>query len=161
MRAKKSALELLDFTLLQAYYKFVHIENHGLDPDEVVKDYPIDIDFLVRTEDEQEFRIFLKIAVNDEEQLPGYSLLLEGVATFTFESEPEISKSEKASYLQTSGLSICINNLRNIISALTYNGPYSVYLLPAIDLNDLLDKKREMIQNSKPVKKKRRIAKNN
>src|SRR5690554_2942309 len=61
----------------------------------------------------------------------GYFLASTGVGFFDFSRTPDISEQEKRDFLQMSGISICINQLRGVIAALTANAPYGRYLLPS------------------------------
>jgi preprotein translocase subunit SecB len=40
-----------------------------------------------------------------------------------------------------------IGHIRSYISTLTANGPFGVYLLPAVNMNDLLKQKEEKKEN--------------
>lgn len=140
MIIKRSPLDLAEFVLIDQQYKF--IEAEGDVPDRSFFDqYDIDIDFSINTPDHLHFQIMVKIEVNPEQKLPGYFLASTGVGFFDFSRTPDISEQEKRDFLQMSGISICINQLRGVIAALTANAPYGRYLLPSIDVNDLLSQK--------------------
>ncbi|WMJ72152.1 preprotein translocase subunit SecB [Cytophagaceae bacterium ABcell3] len=115
--------------------------------------YNIDIDFALKSIDENLFQLFTKININDlEKPLPGYVLFIEGVCIFAFDKPEELSNKEKSNLLHISGLNICINSLRNNLTIATANGPLGKYTLPSIDVNKLLiDKQAE--QNTKKANK--------
>lgn len=150
MRAKKSPLILRDFLLLQQQFVFTSPDQNVI-PDEIMNEYEIDIDFTVKRDNEvakdtdDSFRLFVKIEVN-KEKLPGYRLFSEGVGIFHLSADSEISEEDKAS-LFFSSLSISINMLRSVMHQLTAFAPFGEYILPPIDVNELLKDKEAAIKN--------------
>jgi hypothetical protein len=71
-------------------------------------------------------------------------LSVEGVGFFELGIEV-LTLTDKISFLNFSALPICINNLRNYLSVLTSHAALGKYLLPSIDLNDLIDQKNSRI----------------
>ena len=145
MKANKSPLILKNFLLLNLDYQFKQPDsNLKKKVHDLVDDYNIDVDFTFRKLDQETFQLFTKIGVNDiEEPLPGYILFIEGVCIFSFAKPIDLSDQNKSSLLHYSGLNICINSLRNILSTTTSNGPFGRYILPSIDVSVLLDDKHK------------------
>jgi preprotein translocase subunit SecB len=145
MRAHKSPLILNNFFLLNLDYQFRQPDNKSkTNVLDLVDDYNIDIDFAFQNLDKETFQLFTKIGVNDiEEPLSGYILFIEGVCVFSFDKQIELSEQGKSNLLHFSGLNICINSLRNILSTITANGPFGRYTLPSIDVSILLDDKHK------------------
>lgn len=141
MIVKRSPLDLAEFALVNQQYKFTPPDEGEVDVGALVDQYEIDIDFSINTQDNIRFQVYVAIGVNKNGALPGYAISSEGIGFFDFSKAADISKKEKGEFLQFSGISICINQLRGIISSLTANGPFGKYLLPSIDVNDLLQKK--------------------
>ncbi|MEC3879338.1 hypothetical protein [Parapedobacter sp. 10938] len=144
MIAKRSPLDLAEFALLSQQYKFTPLDD-GVNVMALMDGYEIDIDFSISTRDDIQFQLYVSIGINKKGVLPGYTISLEGVGFFDFANAGDISKKEKGEFLQFSGISICINQLRGIIISLTSNGPLGKYLLPSIDVNDLLAEKLKTI----------------
>jgi preprotein translocase subunit SecB len=71
----------------------------------------------------------------------GYNIFAEGVGIFEFDKSDAITEAEIGNYLYFSGISICINGLRSIISNVTSHGPFGKFTLPSIDVNSLLIEK--------------------
>jgi len=70
--------------------------------------------------------------------MPRYSIFAKRVGVFEFEKSSSLSPAEKAHFLYYSGISICINALRSIVSGSTAHGPYGKYTIPSVDVNSLL-----------------------
>jgi preprotein translocase subunit SecB len=157
MIVKRSLLDLSEFVLIEQEFKFIQPENQT-EVEAVFDQYVIDIDFSINTPDEVHFQILVKISINPDQQLPGYCITSTGVGFFDFSRTPSINQQEKRDFLQFSGISICINQLRGIMAALTANAPFGKYLLPAIDVNDLLKQKVDSLKK-KDVKQSRKTKK--
>lgn len=152
MIAKKSPLILKNFFLLKHHYKFIDPSDTTTTV-EIVDQYSIDIDFAILKANDDLFQLFTKIDVNNiESPLPGYKLFCEGVCVFSFEKGVELTEEDKNSLLHISGISICINSLRNIMATITSNGPFGKYSLPTIDVNQLLSDKKEVIEKANQSK---------
>lgn len=155
MIAKRSSLDLAEFILINQQYQFTfppEEEESGA----IMADYIVDIDFSINSLDNQVFQLYVSIGVNREKLLSGYTIYSEGVGFFDFSKSPKLTIKEKRDFLQFSGISICINQLRSIIGSLTAHGPFGKYLLPAIDVNDLLAQKMKIFEkeNKSKVKNK-------
>ncbi|SEL91758.1 hypothetical protein SAMN05421740_11385 [Parapedobacter koreensis] len=138
-------MDLAEFALVNQQYKFTPPDEDKIDVGALVDQYEIDIDFSINTQDNIRFQVYVAIGVNKNGALPGYAISSEGVGFFDFSKAADISKKEKGEFLQFSGISICINQMRGIIATLTSNGPFGKYLLPSIDVNDLLSEKLKAI----------------
>ncbi|SMD43097.1 hypothetical protein SAMN00777080_1674 [Aquiflexum balticum DSM 16537] len=141
MKAKFSPLQLLDFKLLESHVEFVVPEEVELDVKELFQSYSVDIDFGLRNnEDEQEIQLFTIIQVNsgEDDTLSGYKIMVEGGGTFRIQNPEELEENLKNNLTQFSTLNMMINNLRNIIYQITNLGPMGGYLLPPIDITQLL-----------------------
>lgn len=146
MIAKKSPLILNNFFLLNHQYQFIQT-NEIPNILEITEQYPIEIDFVVQKVNEEFYQLFTKIGVNNAEKpLSGYKLFIEGACIFSFDKSANLSEIDKSNLLHLSGISICINSLRNIIATITTNGLFGKYTLPTIDVNQLLADKNEIIE---------------
>ena len=147
MKAYKSPLILNNFFLLNLEYQFRQPDSGTkTNVPDLIDNYNIDIDFAFHKLDKETFQLFTKIGVNNiEKPLFGYMLFLEGVCVFSFNQQIKLSEHDKSSLLHFSGLNICINSLRNILSTTTANGPFGRYTLPSIDVNLLLDDKHKQL----------------
>ena len=141
MKAKFSPLQLLDFKLLESHFEFLVPEESEIDIKEFFQSYSVDIDFGIRNNEEaQEIQLFTMIQVNsgEEDSLPGYKIMVEGGGTFRIQNSEELEENLKNNLTQFSTLNMMINNLRNIIYQITNLGPIGGYLLPPIDITQLL-----------------------
>lgn len=152
MKPKISPLILLDFAILNSSFKFIAPPDNT-DIRKLISEYLLDIDFAI-IQDSDNTRVFIKAAINQNDNtLSGYSIFAEGVAIFNISQTANLTEEDKKSLLQFSAVSISLNSLRGFISSLTANAPFGRYILPSIDVNDLLQQKIKTI--SKPAKKKK------
>jgi len=149
MKAKKSPLVLNSFLLLSHNYQFIQQEEIPSTV-EIMEQYPIEIDFVIKEVNDGFCQLFIKIEINNlDKPLPGYKLFIEGVCIFSFDKSVQVSDNDKSALLHISGISIGINSLRNILSTITSSGPFGKYTLPSIDVNQLLEDKRLSVENQK------------
>lgn len=152
MKAKFSPLQLLDFKLLESHYEFIVPEEDEVNVPDLFQSYPVDIDFGIgKTEVEGEIQLFTKVEVNftKKKPLPGYKLMVEGGGTFRIQDPENVEEGLRNNLSQFSTLNMMINNLRNIMYQITNLGPMGGYLLPPIDITQLLrDKARESEKES-------------
>ena len=111
----------------------------GNSKDIFIESYNIDIDFVAQDLKNEIIQLFVKIEVNlSEQKQSGYSIFSEGVGIFEFDKDLQLSDNDKFNFIYISGLSICINSLRAIITNVTSYAPFGKYSLPSIDINELL-----------------------
>lgn len=152
MIIKKSPLDLEDFVIVNNKFQFKP-KIDEMTAEDVFDKYVVDIDYMIRTDDELSFQIFVKMDINKSEEQSGYVIFVEGIGFFNFDET--VTNEEKLKFLNFSGLPICINNLRNFVSLLTTHASFGRYLLPAIDVNDLLLQKSKKVKSHKKVKVKK------
>jgi preprotein translocase subunit SecB len=150
MKAIQSPFSLKNFLLLKQIVEFVpEKEENDLEFNQYINAYNIDIDYMIKDVQKPVYNVFVKIQINmSEDKLPGYSIFAEGVGIFEIEENDVTSSQQISNYLHYSGLSICINSLRSVISNTTAHGPIGKYTLPSIDLNALITAKNEQNHSS-------------
>lgn len=158
MKALFSPLLLVDFLILKSHFDLIPSTTE-IDFRKTAAAYVVNIDFAITTEAARFHKVFMKIAVNQvDKPLPGYTLFAEGVGLFELTTgERKLSK-EDATNQHYSALSIVLNNLRGFLSDFSAYGPLGKYLLPSIDLNDLIHQKRMETKNKTTPKKKMKKA---
>lgn len=152
MKLVKSQLVLDEFFVINSNYKFIEPENEDINLKELMKDYEIDIDFNVRDVNDEDNRyiIFIKVSINqNENHLAGYSIFAEGVSFFSFENHKDLTEKEMSDLLWVSGVSMCINNIRNFVCSQSTYYPLGKYTLPSVDLTNLLNTKKELLNKKK------------
>lgn len=146
MIAQKSPLVLEAFFLVENRFKFVQpeddIENAQT---ELFNEYEIDLDFTVRPLSDKDepivtFNVFTKLGVNQKQSLSGYSALVEGIGVYHLPKEG-LTEKDIENLMNLSSLSIMINCLRGVLMDISSNAPFGRYILPSIDVNDLLRQK--------------------
>lgn len=154
MNSLRSPLILKDFAVLDSEFSFTATGDVVVkDIESLLDNYLIDIDFGMGDNEDGNTIFFAKISINRNEEskaiLPGYSIFVEGASIFMFDGNKNLSDEDKATLLNYSALSITINNLRGFISALTAFAPFGRYMLPAIDVNNLLEQKKASLEKEK------------
>ena len=76
-----------------------------------------------------------------DEPQPGYQILAEGISIFRLHNAKEMNNKTLTNLKNISALSIAINNLRNYITNMMAYGPFGKFILPAIDVNQLIKTK--------------------
>lgn len=140
----KSDLILVRWILIKGEYEFIG------DPEQSQTEtgYPIKMDYLIRNVENEHVFVRVKADINRENKLPGYILSAEGGAIINIQRAKENQTLENLQNLAIySGLNIAINHLRNSLEMMTFQSPIGPYILPAIDLKDLIDQKQNSIRN--------------
>lgn len=146
MIAKRSELILESFVVVDCNCSIVvpeeAIEFHPITDTE---NFPVDIDFRIEKEvDSERYRIIVSLEINNcTDKKNGYSITANGMGFFSFESNASLSESEKAQFLEMSGLSICVTNLRSFITNITAYYPWGSFTFHAVDIVALLKDKKE------------------
>lgn len=144
MTAKLSPLQLTDFQLLDLQYQFVNpVETDTVDINDLFSSYEIDVDFAIQPQDDANFTIFTKAGINQTGSKPGYKLFAEGVSTFRITDSAALPETTLQNLLVFSGVGIAMQQLRSRIADLTSFAPFGKYMLPTLDVDDLLTRKRE------------------
>ena len=145
--AKKSALELLDFSIIESQYKFVPPtdENSNVDIEDTFQKYDVYIDYAFRSQNEKRVGLQIRVLVNPEEDdddntLVGYRLLIEGAAIFKLKEEGR-SDEELRNLINFSSVNILVSTIRGYIANLTAYAPFGRYMLPTIDVPSLINEK--------------------
>lgn len=145
MIAKKSPLTYVQFYLLSSDYEFVDGEPDKYEniEAELFNQYEIEIDFVNNLKDDNDFNLYTRISVNyGKNKLPGHSLRIEG--TGLFELNKENLNPDVISNLSTlSALTMMISSIRGYIMNLTGYSPMGKFVLPSLDINDIIKQKNE------------------
>ena len=146
MRAKSSPLKLLVFHLVKNSFEFIVPKEDEIVPQILFESYPIDIDFAHQPlqNSTTHIQVFVEIKINNSKNKSGYALSVEGMGVFELD-EKNIEKGIAYNLRIFSSLNMMINNLRNIIAQQTAFAPMGIYLMPPIDIKDLLEKKRKKV----------------
>lgn len=156
MKFPKSDLEMLDFIILESHFKYLEPKEKLIDPNVLFNKYDFDIDFIARESDDLEY-VFIKIQINDlKKPVEGYIMFVEAVCTFKFNTTSKMTEKDKSKYLYGSGLSIAINNLRSYISNISSNYPLGRFTLPLVDVGELHNLKKSLMDKKEQDKKGRK-----
>lgn len=140
MKPQSSPLQILDFALTALEFKMIPPDSKQVDMIQYFRDYELDIDFTLSND--HFLNVYIKAEVNKDGKFPGYSMIVEAACIFKFDA----GDLEESIQLQLEGFStiyIALNSLRGLISNFTANAPFGRYILPSIDLNDLIEKKKQ------------------
>jgi preprotein translocase subunit SecB len=146
MIAKRSELILESFVIVDSNCSIVvpeePIEFHPITDTESL---PVEIDFRIEKEvDSERYRIIVSLEVNNcADKKNGYSITANGMGFFSFDPNANLNETEKAQFLEMSGLSICITNLRSFVTNLTAYYPWGSFTFHAVDVVAMLKDKKE------------------
>jgi preprotein translocase subunit SecB len=146
MIAQRSDLILERFVVVESHLSMIISEDiTDLKPDNIQNSYPVDIDFSLEQDNYVDlYRIVTAIEINNcENKKPGYSIAVTGMGFFKFSPDTKLNEEQKVQMLQTSGLSICITNLRSYIANQTSYLPWGSYSFYAVDVQALLKEKQK------------------
>ncbi len=153
MKATPSPLQLTDFQLLNLQYRFVNpTDTNEIDTDELFGRYGIDVDFAIRRQDDTNVTIFTKAAVNHDAAQPGYVLFAEGISSFQLTDPSALPEAKRQNLVVFSGVGIAMQQLRSRIADLTSFAPFGKYMLPTLDMDDLLKQKQEKNEKARKPK---------
>jgi preprotein translocase subunit SecB len=159
MKAEASPLHIIDFAVTQLDFNLVVSPNLDEDLRRYFKQYAVDVDFGLSKD--EFLRVFIKAEVNySENKLPGYSLAAEAACIFEFDKGSNLPAAIKNNLEGFSTVYIALNSLRGLISNFTANAPFGRYILPSIDLNDLIEKKKQQLLSEDKRPKRTLVAKN-
>lgn len=150
MITKRSDLILDNFIIVESQLLFIiQNEQSEISTLELLNSYPVDIDFSLEQDNNEEFyRIVVTAKINFcDSKEPGYSIFVTGMGFFKFLQETILNEKQKIHMLQTSGLSICITNLRSFIANQTSYFPWGSFSFHAVDIQHLLEEKQKTIEN--------------
>jgi len=149
MKVELSPLKFKSFYVTEISYEFnLEAEDGELELDELP--YDIDIDYLPGNSSDSIFAVYIKLQVNNgKSKLPGHSFFINAGGLFEIDPDLEFPESALKNLRNLSPLTMLISSLRGFIKQLSSNSPQGGYLLPSIDIFDLIEKKGK--------KKKRRV----
>ena len=156
MIAKKSILKLEGFSIIKSICESHPFIDFPENMSDYMQNYQIDLEFDILTvkneseEIEETHLVSVKIEINKEKK-SGYYILVEGTGIYSLPKNIGLSEENKANLL-LSGVNMCITNLRGYISNITSSFPYGQYFFPAIDMNDLIEQKRNSKINQEDIK---------
>ncbi|MBX9782776.1 MAG: hypothetical protein K2X48_05695 [Chitinophagaceae bacterium] len=149
MKPKSSPLNIIDYALLN--FEFGFIEPKGTEKTDIrsaFENYELDIDFAIHGN--EVLQVFIKASINKgAKKLPGYSIFAEVACAFEFNKNFDIEEKAKQDIGGFSTIYIALNALRGLISQITANAPFGRYMLPSIDLNDLIAQKKQIVTKQK------------
>ncbi len=138
MKVKKSILTLREFWIVESNL----VSVLPVKENQLFQDIDLDIDFDI-LEGEDNFKLILRIEGNQgKKKKIGYSFTIvsEGVFNFT----KKIEEKETNSLLLFSAVPMMIANVRGYLANITAYAPFGKYLLPSIDMKDLIENKQKI-----------------
>lgn len=137
MKIKKSILTLTEFWIVESNL----VSILPLNEKQLYQEISLDIDFDILEADEY-FKLVLKIEGNKaKKKKVGYSFTIvsEGIFNFT----KKIEEKEMNTLLLFSAVPMMIANVRGYLANITAYSPFGKYLLPSIDMKDLIENKQK------------------
>lgn len=146
MRAKQSPLKLQEFNVFESSISSV---SPGESEKINLADLPITIDFDFYEPKEhsvQQIMVELKLKINASGSHPGYKMNVVAVGMFTIPEIENLNESTIQNLFGISSINLMISNLRGFLMNITSYLPAGKYVLPALDISDLLSKKSKSIK---------------
>lgn len=148
MIAKKAPFQFTDIVLNQSSFKFQPFPANAKIPDDVertVSNYVVDINFMFKEEDNEQEGSFLfaKVSVNMNDPSPGYVIFAECMGYIATKVYEGLNDRQHQNQVSIPAINSAINFLRGYIANITAYAPLGKYILPTIDLADLLKSKGE------------------
>lgn len=159
MKPNPSPLAIVDFAITRMDFRIMSPDDDA-DISELFSSYNIDIDFGVRKD--ELIQVWVRAKINADEEMKGYSIDAEAGCFFSYDESKDLQAQNRATLEGFSTIYIGLNSLRGLISSFTANAPFGRYILPSIDLNDLIEQKKrqqEEAKDRKPVVKKKQVKK--
>lgn len=153
MITNKSPLKWEKFGILNWELNFIELENPGdkISPAKLFEEYEIDIDFHHANVSEHLLQVLLSIGVNDNEQpKPGYRIFVESVGIFDLTEVLKLEEGPSQNLKIFATTNLMIGRVRGLIPTLSSQAPFGAYQLPPIDLNDLINQKRDAVEKNRP-----------
>ncbi len=152
MKVKLSPLRIIKFQVQEFAHKTIiseDLENtEGFWEIEMYK-HSIDLNFDQYFND-RDFLIEMQMHINKKKEI-GYELKIDAFAQFQIQEHSKISDGVKGNLLTISSVNMMISNIRGYLKNVTSYGVFGGYLLPSIDMADVLSQK--MKKQSKQLKK--------
>lgn len=146
MLIKRSDLKLDNFTMHACNFATVPTEKKKKLSGETLKKLPIDLDFdiTINKNNSSKVRIYLEANCNQgENPKPGYMYSIVCSAEYTIKGLGKKPPRKRKQYILYTALPLAISMVRSQLYNVSSNFEHGHYLLPSIDLPDLLEKKRE------------------
>ncbi|HEX2866933.1 MAG TPA: hypothetical protein VHO03_07810 [Ignavibacteriales bacterium] len=155
MKIKNSDLKLDGINILGLSVDFI--------PSDDVNELPsldFDINFDIMSIQEQgKFRIIMEIAYNiGKTRKGGYSFYVIGEGNYSFNNFQSKTKKEIDEFLIFSGVPILINYIRSQLATVTASFPYGQFMLPTIDMADLVRRKELEIRKAEKKAEKKVVT---
>lgn len=152
MKAKISPLHIIDFAITNFEFDLVNLTVSQEELLSFFQKYEVDVDFEISAKDY--IHVYIKAKINHvADPLPGYSINAGVTCIFHFDEQDALAEDVKNSLEGFSTIYIALNSLRGLISNFTANAPFGRYILPSIDLNDLIEQKKRSLEKKKQNKK--------
>lgn len=146
MKIIRSPLVLKNFFILKNEMKFIP-SRKKINIQEVYDQYPIELDYFIKPEEQDNYQIFMNLLINRETpELPGCSIQLDAVGIFHLNKSEDLKENDCKHLINFSAVSILINSIRTYIISFTTFSPMGKYTLPAVDMNLLLADKVKSVQ---------------
>lgn len=123
-----------------------------INPDKLFEEYQIDVDFHHSNVQEDLLQVFVKIGINNiDEPKPGYRIFIEAIGIFDISQIKVLEEAQQQNLKIFATTNLMIGRIRGLIPSLTGQAPFGSYNLPSLDLNNLIEKKMESM-NEKGTK---------
>lgn len=153
MKIKLSNLEIDRIDLLSSFVHYTHGNESEIEHFFDQHNIDCDFDILNHKKHIRQFKVVIIVKINNDltKPKPGYSIFstMEGV----FRVMKDVTDAEYTNLKLRSALPMMISSVRSQIYDLTSKLPKGPYLLPSIDLTDIIEQKKKEITSGTSKKK--------
>lgn len=153
MNVKKSLLNFRNFVVFGSFFEAIPFdENDEKQKERILPDIPLEVelDILTDPDDKNLYNIVLEVSGNrSEKKLPGYSFSIACEGIFSIDNQEQLEKDKIDQLLLYSAVPMVISSLRGYLANISSYSIYGQYLLPSIDLQDLIKKKVKVQKTDK------------
>ncbi len=148
MIVKESPLEVIDFFVVQFTFNSIPVKgDNDRSIEKMIYSHKIHIDFGKKKMNKDFDAFFLKAWSNFGKNMsPGYSFFIETVTYYRIRNERKLSRDIIKNLSTYSVLAVSYSNVRSVLNNMSANCPFGKYILPSIDINDIINKKMQIIQ---------------
>jgi|WetSurMetagenome_2_1015567.scaffolds.fasta_scaffold346633_1 preprotein translocase subunit SecB len=155
MEIKKSDLIFVSFNVNASLFKEYLFPLNT--QEKILKEFPIDINLKIlrKKKENNNFKIKIDVSGNiNKNAIPGYGFSVLASGIFIVNNFKTIEKTEVDNLLYGSAVPMVLNSIRGYLHNISSFGIYGKYLLPSIDIKDLISKyklqrKKSNIKNKK------------
>jgi len=149
IQAKESTVQITRSGIISSF--FIAVPEKGAAATKELN-LPVFIDFdISKSNDSKKFQIFLTVQSNTDQKKPGYAFEITLLGDFKVDEDDPDKRGKLVLY---SALPSLINHARTILTTLSSQSMHGPYVMPMIDVQQLINDSKEKPTKAKKIRKK-------